>query len=691
MDGPDDQYDDLSFGTELKDGFKVTEAWIGNGVRWLEDIQMFYRERAALEKEYSVKLLAITKKYFDKKAKKSISLSVGDNPQVTPGSLESASLVAWTDILTQTENVANEKDRLSNEFSLQIADQLRGLQNRYEEFRKKHVAFNETLMEERDVAYTELKKSKQAYDASCQVVENSRTKVEKSFDNSKTKAARHYEQHRLDMNNSKNSYLISINVTNRLKDKYYFQDIPALLDSMQDLNEARVRKMNYIWSQAVVLETACIERCKDHLSASSHSVSLNAPVLDSAMFMRHNAIPDWSPPQDFLYEPSPIWHDDDEMITDEPAKIYLRNKVAQSRRGIQELRATVEQKRKDIESLYKQREMAIEDSTKGNFDEIFTKLIATQRDAAVTDSKRIGLEVEVETIELVVGDIVRGTKPHNFKSVSFKMPTTCMFCNDTIWGLSRHGFKCQDCGYTCHAKCQMKVPADCGGISMKKKKKKNKGSAETSSFANGDDSEDAASFTRTSTVTSYTSSMLDTVSRFGRHKSSSKTATKAAAANDPYALPETGQRIEEARAKYSYTPNGEGEIALSEGDRLQILEPHDGTGWVLVRNGINSGLVPFSYIEAIHDRTRASSVSSSTASVATGGKKKGPAVAPKRGAKKINYVIAMYDYFASSDAELTIHEGDKIMLTGADTGAGWTEGELNGVVGSFPTNYVRPA
>ncbi|KAK9493245.1 hypothetical protein V1508DRAFT_385418 [Lipomyces doorenjongii] len=691
MDGPDDHGDELSFGTELKDGFKIAEAWIGNGVRWLEDIQMFYRERAALEKEHSMKLLTLTKKYFDKKAKKSINLSVGDNPQVTPGSLESASLVTWTDILTQTENMANEKDRLSNELSLQVADQLRGLQNRYEEFRKKHVAFNEKLIEERDEAYSELKKSKQAYDASCQVVENSRTKVEKSFDSSKTKATRHYEQHRLDMNNSKNSYLISINVTNRLKDKYYFQDIPALLDSMQDLNEARVRKLNYIWSQAATLETACLERCKDHLVSCAHSISINDPGLDSAMFMRHNSVPDWAPPPDFLYEPSPIWHDDDEMITDEPAKVYLRNKMSQSRRGIQELRTTVEQKRKDIDYLYKQREMAIEDSTKGNFDEVFTKLIVAQRDAAVADSKRIALEVEVETVELVVGDIVKGTKPHNFKSVSFKIPTTCMFCNDTMWGLTRHGFKCQDCGYTCHAKCQMKVPADCGGMVSKKKKKKTKENLETSSLANGDDSEDGASFTRTSTVTSYTSSMLDTVSRFGRHKSGSKAASKAATTTDPYALHNAGPRIEEARARYAYTPNGDGEIPISEGDRLEILESHDGTGWVLVRNGISEGLVPFSYIEIVGDRTRASSVSSSTASVATGSKKKGPAVAPKKGAKKINYVIAMYDYIGTSEAELTIHEGDKIMLTGGNTGEGWTEGELNGILGSFPSNYVRPA
>jgi hypothetical protein len=71
-----------------QDGFKTTNAWVGNGINWLEDIQQFYRERSAIEKEYSAKLAALAKKYYEKKAKKSSSLSVGDTPTMTPGSLE---------------------------------------------------------------------------------------------------------------------------------------------------------------------------------------------------------------------------------------------------------------------------------------------------------------------------------------------------------------------------------------------------------------------------------------------------------------------------------------------------------------------------------------------------------------------------------------------------------------------------
>lgn len=71
-----------------QDGFKPANAWVAHGIAWLDDIQSFYRERSAIEKEYSAKLNALAKKYYEKKARKSASLSVGDTPTMTPGSLE---------------------------------------------------------------------------------------------------------------------------------------------------------------------------------------------------------------------------------------------------------------------------------------------------------------------------------------------------------------------------------------------------------------------------------------------------------------------------------------------------------------------------------------------------------------------------------------------------------------------------
>ena len=71
----------------------LTGVKITIGINWLEDIQAFYRERSAIEKEYSTKLSALAKRYHEKKAKKIGSLSVGDTPSLTPGSLERSALI----------------------------------------------------------------------------------------------------------------------------------------------------------------------------------------------------------------------------------------------------------------------------------------------------------------------------------------------------------------------------------------------------------------------------------------------------------------------------------------------------------------------------------------------------------------------------------------------------------------------
>jgi hypothetical protein len=76
-------------------------------------------------------------------------------------------------------------------------------------------------------------------------------------------------------------------------------------------------------------------------------------------------------------------------------------------------------------------------------------------------------------------------------------------------------------------------------------------------------------------------------------------------------------------------------------------------------------------------------------SSAPAAKKKGPAVAPKRGAKKLKYVEALYDYDARTDLEHGMKEGERFVLINMDTGDGWAEVEKGGVRKSVPANYIQ--
>jgi hypothetical protein len=83
------------------------------------------------------------------------------------------------------------------------------------------------------------------------------------------------------------------------------------------------------------------------------------------------------------------------------------------------------------------------------------------------------------------------------------------------------------------------------------------------------------------------------------------------------------------------------------------------------------------------------SLSNSVAGSIAGLKKKGPAVAPKRGAKKLQYVEAQYEYEARTDAEHSMDQGERFVLITKDTGDGWAEVEKGGVVKSVPANYIQ--
>lgn len=88
-----------------------------------------------------------------------------------------------------------------------------------------------------------------------------------------------------------------------------------------------------------------------------------------------------------------------------------------------------------------------------------------------------------------------------------------------------------------------------------------------------------------------------------------------------------------------------------------------------------------------------SSYSSSSTSLAGSmnlpGKKKGPAVAPKRGAKKLKYVEALYDYESRGDAEWSMSEGERFVLINMDAGDGWADVEKGGLTKSVPANYIQ--
>lgn len=472
------------------------------------------------------------------------------------------------------------------------------------------------------------------------------------------------------------------------------------------------------------------------------------------MFVRHNVAP-WQEPLYLFFEPSPVWLDDSAMAVDETAKIYLRNVLGKSKSQLRDLKQEVDNRRREVEAIKMIRRNIRQGKDKRDEVEMVRAMFNAQELLHEVERQRLTAEVETHTITSTVGDVSLGAQNHAFKSQTFKVPTNCDLCGERIWGLSAKGFDCQDCGYTCHSKCELKVPAECPGEQSKEGKKKLKAERQAASKvappqSNGgppDGVTELPALSRSNTMDTLSSGYAASANRSVSGKVPiDETSTDGAGSPPPAGKPATMRKNrivappptqyiaempgnspigggsstshpteQRGRMSYAYQATTEGELSVEEGDEVSIAEPDgtcpkyytplkwistltesDGSGWTSVRlNAHTAGLVPTSYLET-HAlppplERPVSSYSSSSTSL-TGsipGKKKGPMVAPKRGAKKLKYVEALYHYESRSDAEWSMSEGERFVLVSKDTGDGWADVEKGGVTKSVPANYIQ--
>ena len=315
-----------------------------------------------------------------------------------------------------------------------------------------------------------------------------------------------------------------------------------------------------------------------------------------------------------VFEPSPVWLDDSAMVTDETAKIYLRNLLGKSKLQLRELKQEVDSKRREVENIKRIRRSIREGRDKRDEVELVKAMFSLQETLHQVERKRLTAEIETLTITSTVGDVSLGAQNHQFKSQTFKVPTNCDLCGERIWGLSAKGFDCRDCGYTCHSKCELKVPAECPGEQSKEDRKKLKAERQAASKAgpsqiNGgthDGTTELPALSRSNTMDTLSSGYAASANRSvsGRLPSEEPPIDDAGrsppAASKPATLrknrivappptqyisempanPPSGSGLStsqpaERRAKmsYPYQATSDGEVSVDEGDDVTIMEP----------------------------------------------------------------------------------------------------------------------
>jgi len=514
----------------------------------------------------------------------------------------------WTTQLTTLEQRAAEHDKFASALISQLAQPLQYLATRTEDLRKLHADYAAKLEKERDGAYSDLRKMKGKYDSVCQEVENRRKKIDSSFDHGKSKAQGAYQQQLSEMHNVKNTYIIAINVTNAQKSLYYHSYVPELLDSLQDLNETRVSKLNAIWSLAAQIEATTLTRSTEYMKHLSNEIPRNRPNLDSMMFVRHN-VANWQEPGNVGFEASPVWLDEPTLAVDDAAKNFLRNVLSKSKAALSQMKRDEDGKKREVEGAKMVRQKIRDGKDKRDEVEIVRALFDLQTSLHEIERQKTTAEVEINTITQVIGDVSIGARNHNFKSETFKMPTNCDYCGERIWGLSAKGFSCRDCGFTCHSKCEMKIPADCPGEQTKEERKnlkleRQEAARSAGSGVNGQDGvAELPSISRSDTMNTLSSGFSANARRSISGGSQAQSPSELEDTSKPVPTPIGGagrrHRViappptqyasdagangsssdllkpgdQRGRMLYPYQQNGDGEISVEDGKDVTIIEP----------------------------------------------------------------------------------------------------------------------
>ncbi|KAI0244503.1 Protein BZZ1, partial [Massospora cicadina] len=303
--------------------------------------------------------------------------------------------------------------------------------------------------------------------------------------------------------------------------------------------------------------------------------------------------------------------------------IDRNNNKAQAQ--LRELDTNIAVKRNELEGLGNLCSAYLENPALGDLNEIREHMFEVWRDLAFLDNSHLGFQTEANLILASVGDLPTG-QIHDFKAASFTIPTTCDYCENTIWGLSRHGASCKECGYNCHAKCELKAPLNCAS-------------------AKGGSKADRRPPADLSTLAAKTAHFL---------KANVRSPLPAS-----FLEPKPKSEPITAVALYDYDKTDDAELTIRENQIVEILVADDGSGWVTARLNGNTGLVPAAYI--------------STSDIASTG----------------IMAQAIYDFDAQAETDLSIRAGELIEVTNQNVAEGWWEGKLNGRIGQFPADYVK--
>lgn len=285
--------------------------------------------------------------------------------------------------------------------------------------------------------------------------------------------------------------MIEIEVSNAIKEKVYREDLPDFQDRLQTFHFAALGRLHGVLQTAVALQAAHLDKLKASVEQTTQTIAAVDLAKDLDVFVAGNRrVGGWTEPEGWSWEPAEGFYEVGTWSTDGAAKVVLQNRasppspvlaprahpegsppspLASSAAGLAKSAAKLDQVTPILEikhselasltSLLTSASLPASAPTAGDPDSLSDSLLPLLPEVLTLSSQASASNVTLSRLADALGEETGEGRAHDFKSASFTVPTKCRVCEGSIWGLTKQGKSCRNCGVVVHSKCELKVRA----------------------------------------------------------------------------------------------------------------------------------------------------------------------------------------------------------------------------------------
>lgn len=269
----------MGWSNELWDGFDRLTEYFHDGIDYYEKYEKFLKERCLIENTYAKSLRKLCKNYEQINQKKFIY----KDQMITNEELNKLTFInTFVTKLNEIKDVAGQHELIAENLQKRIIEKVNTHIKTFKDERKK-------CIDERDKHFAVyqnsddlLRKSKLKYESAFKDAEKSKeilNRVEQDDNSSRMDIRKQqtiYEQKLRTCDSLKADYANHLCEANKVKGKYYNEQLPSVLSNLQMLEEKRINSYKEYLIDSISIETEVmprIEKCYKEMMNASNRIS----------------------------------------------------------------------------------------------------------------------------------------------------------------------------------------------------------------------------------------------------------------------------------------------------------------------------------------------------------------------------------------------------------------------------------